>query len=144
MAGHFPFEGKRGKRYGHSRLGYTAFFEAHGLSLELQEKYYKWWYEWAKNFVQKDPDLSVTKAVEFQSYPYGQHSHHSFHLNEKQWATILSDLGDLLRDTILPKLSEDDYKKLVADHDKMLKALEKEAEQHPKEPVPDVGYFRHT
>ena len=144
MAGHFPFQSTRGQRYGHARLAFTAFFEAHDFDLKLQEKYYKWWYDWAKQYVQNDPDLSVTKGVGFQHYPYGQHSLHSFHLNEKQWATIMSDLGDLLRDTILPRMSDEERKKLEADHDKMLKALDKEAETNPREPAPDVGYFRHT
>ncbi|MGA7800165.1 MAG: hypothetical protein WCC36_05090 [Gammaproteobacteria bacterium] len=143
MSGHFPFLGK-GVRYGGARLTISAFFEHHGFGLPTQEKYYKWWYDWAKNFVQNDPDLSYTKAVEFSHYPYGQHAHHSFHLNKKLWAITLADLGDLIRDNILPKLSEEQFHQLEADHDKVVHELEKEAETAAELEIPEVGYFRHT
>jgi len=142
MAGHFPFLGK-GMRYGMARLPVTAFFEHHGLNLELQEKYYKWWYDWTKNFVMKDFDLQATKSVGFAHYPYGQHSLHSFHLNDKMWASIMIDLGDLIRDTILPKLSADELHKLEHEHHEMVHHLEEEAKGNPRKPSPDIGYFRH-
>jgi len=143
MSGHFPFQGK-GVRYGGARLTISAFFEHHGFGLPLQEKYYKWWYDWAKNFVQNDPDLSYTKAVAFNHYPYGQHAMHSFHLNKKLWAMALADLGDLIRDNILPKLSEEELHKLEKDHEEAVHALEKEAGTGDREEIPEVGYFRHT
>lgn len=143
MAGHFPFTGK-GMRYGMARMAVTAFFENHGLNLELQEKYYKWWYDWAKKFVDNDPDLKAAKGVAFTHYPYGQHSHHSFHLVDKHWATTMTDLGDFIRDSIFPKLSAEQMKKLEEDHHKLVHDLEKEAESNPRKPAPDVGYFRHV
>jgi hypothetical protein len=142
MAGHFPFMGK-GVRYGGARMTITAFYEQNGFNLDLQEKYYKWWFDWAKAFVEKDADLQHTKAVEFSNYPYGQHSFHSFHLNDKMWATALADLGDLVRDTILPKLDDTALHKLEEDHAAIVKKLQDEAKSNPREPAPDVGYFRH-
>lgn len=41
------------------------------LRLLRQEQYYKWWYDWAKDFVVRDPDLNYAKGVEFAHYPYG-------------------------------------------------------------------------
>lgn len=143
MAGHFPFTGK-GMSYGMGRMSVTAFFERHGFNLELQEKYYKWWYDWTKNFVSNDPDLKVTKGVAFNQYPYGQHSHHSFHLVDKHWATTMCDLGDLIRETIMPKLTADQLHKLEHDHEHAVHELEKESEANPRKPAPDVGYFRHV
>jgi hypothetical protein len=142
MAGHYPFTG-RGVRYGGARMTIAAFFEQHGLNNELQEKYYKWWYDWAKKFVQNDADLKVTKGVAFDHYPLGQHSHHSFHLNEKQWCTIMADLGDLVRDIIFPKMDDTAMHQLEEEHKKLLSQLEGEAKDKPREPAPDVGYFRH-
>lgn len=143
MAGHFPFMGK-GMRYGMARLALTAFYEKHGLSLELQEKYYKWWFDWAKRFVANDTDLSATKSVAFAHYPYGQHSLHSFHLNDKMWASVMTDLGDLLRDTIFPKLDHAAMEKLEHDHEHLIEELAAEAKKNPRKPSPDVGYFRHV
>ncbi|MDE2089811.1 MAG: hypothetical protein KGJ12_07305 [Gammaproteobacteria bacterium] len=143
MSGHFPFLGK-GVRYGGARLSIAAFFEKHNFRLELQEKYYRWWYEWTKNFVMNDKDLSVTKGREFNHYPYGQHAEHSFHLNQKKWCTAMADLGDLIRDVILPKLNEQQLHQLAHDHEAMLHALEQEATSKPRPPVPEVGYFRHV
>ncbi len=51
-------------------MAIAGFFENRGLEKELQEKYYRWWYEWTKDSVAKDPDLSATKAVEFNRHPY--------------------------------------------------------------------------
>ncbi len=143
MAGHFPFQGK-GMRYGMARTAYTAFFENKGFNLEMQEKYYKWWYDWTKNYVMNDADLSVTKGIGFADYPYGQHSHHSFHLVEKHWATIMADLGDLLRETIVPHLSDDALHKLEAEHSAAVKKLIEETKDNPRAPAPDVGLFRHV
>lgn len=139
---HYPFTGK-GVRYGGARMTIAAFFEQHGLNMELQEAYYKWWFDWAKDFVNSDADLKVTKGVAFAHYPMGQHSHHSFHLNEKQWCTALADLGDLIRDVIFPKLDDAASKKLEDDHHAMLHKLEADAKNNQREPAPDVGYFRH-
>ncbi len=142
MAGHFPFLGK-GVRYGGARLSIAAFFETHGLNQELQEKYYKWWYDWAKHFVEQDEGLKAAKGIAFQHYPYGQHAHRSFHLNDKIWAVHLADLGDLIRDSLLPKLDNKAMKELEQAHAKMLHELEQQAQENPREPAPDVGYFRH-
>ena len=142
MAGHYPFTG-RGTRYGGARMTIAAFFEQHGLNLELQEKYYKWWFEWAKNFVNNDSDLKASKGVAFNHYPMGQHSHHSFHLNDKQWCNIMADLGDLIRDIIMPKMSDAALKQLEHDHHAALEKLEAEAKDNTREPSPDIGYFRH-
>lgn len=145
MSGHFPFTSRLGIRYGQApRMAIAAFFENHGFGKELQEKYYRWWYEWAADFVAKDPDLSATKAVEFSTYPYGQHALHSFHLNDKMWAAALSDLGDFIRELILPRLDEDALRKLEEDHERMLQGLEAETQDKPRAPVPEVGYFRHV
>lgn len=143
MTGHFPFLGK-GTRYGGARIAIAAFFEHHGLRLELQEKYYRWWYERAKAFVQRDPDLSAAKAVEFNRYPYGQHALHRFHLNDKMWCAALADLGDFIRETILPRMSTADLQRLEHDHETLLDALAQEAEHAPRPPAPETGYFRHV
>ncbi|HQU14812.1 MAG: hypothetical protein B7Z66_03725 [Chromatiales bacterium 21-64-14] len=145
MSGHFPFAAKRGIRYGQApRMAIAAFFEHHGFNTDLQEKYYKWWYDWARNAVAGDPDLNATKGVEFTGYPYGQHALHSFHLNDKMWAAALSDLGDFIRDLILPKLDEKALHALESQHDAMLHTLAQEATQKPRTPPPEVGYFRHV
>ena len=143
MAGHLPFLG-RGLRYGNARNVYEAFFEAHGLNEELQEKYYKWWYDWARDFVLNDPDLKVTKGILFNDYPLGHHPHHDFHLKNKRWALYMVDLGDLLRDVIWPKLNDETRKKLEKAHEEFLHELEAEAKANPRPPAPEVGYFRHT
>ncbi len=143
MAGHFPFLG-RGVRYGGARMTIAAFFEAHGLNEELQEKYYKWWYDWAKNFVEQDEGLKAAKGVAFQHYPYGQHAHRPFHLHsDKIWAVHLADLGDLIRDSLLPKLDAKARKTLEQAHAAMLEELKQEAASKPRQPAPEVGYFRH-
>lgn len=138
MAGHFPFSGNGG------RASTTAFYERYGFNEALQEKYYKWWYEWAKAFVTHDAELSLTKGIAFAGYPYGQHAHRNFHLNDKHWAVCLSDLGDFIKGAILPKLDEAAVHKLEEEHHKMLDELKQEAGTSPREPAPDVGYFRHT
>ncbi|NIR60932.1 MAG: hypothetical protein GWO02_16185 [Gammaproteobacteria bacterium] len=145
MAGHFPFAGKRGIRYGLSpRMSITAFFESHRFGLELQEKYYRWWYDWAQERVRNDPDLAAAKGTSFNGFPYGQHAEHGFHLNEKQWAAAMADLGDLIRDSILPKLSDQQLRELEARHGKLVEQLEREADEHPRRPAPEIGYFKHV
>ncbi|WP_018946289.1 MULTISPECIES: hypothetical protein [unclassified Thioalkalivibrio] len=145
MAGHFPFAGKRGTRYGQAPRGtIAAFFENHGFGEELQEKYYKWWYDFAKDFVEKDSDLSVTMITRFNSYPMGTHAEHSFHLNDKYWAECLAELGSFIRDVIFPKMDEKAMHDLEEKHSKMLADLEKEAEEKPREPAPEVGVYRHV
>lgn len=144
MSGHFPFAGRLGIRYGLApRMSISAFYEQCGFNLELQEKYYKWWYDWAKNFVLNNEDLNLAKGVGFNHYPYGQHAHESFHLNDRKWASNLVDLGDLIRDLIFPKLSEQAMKELEDSHHYFLDELKKEAEGNPAG-VPEVGYFRHV
>ncbi len=145
MSGHIPFVALRGVRYGQApRMTMAAFFESRGFGTELQERYYRWWYEWARDFVARDPDLSAAKAVEFNSYPMGQHALHSFHLNDKMWAAAMSDLGDFIRELILPRLDDAARHKLEEAHAQMLHELEAEAAKTPRPPVPDVGYFRHV
>ncbi len=138
MAGHFPFSGNAG------RASVAAFFEKEGYPEALQEKYYKWWYDWAKQTVEADAHLKVTKAHEFKEYPFGQHAHRNFHLNDKAWAVALADLGEFIKGVVFPRLSEDDRHKLEESHEKFVAELAKEAEANPKEPAPDIGYFRHT
>ncbi len=145
MAGHFPFAGKRGTRYGLAPRGtLSAFFENHGLNAELQERYYRWWYDFAKDFVARDPDLSATVGVRFAGYPMGTHARHSFHLNEKFWASSLDELGSLISNLILPKLDEKALHQLEADHAAFLEELHAAARDNPREAPPDVGLFRHT
>jgi hypothetical protein len=145
MAGHFPFASKRGSRYGLApRMSLSAFFEHHGLNQTLQEKYYKWWYDWAKAYVDKDPDLSATVGIRFDHYPMGQHSEHAFHLNDKYWPVCMDELGSFVANLILPKLDESAMHTLEQDHAELLKSLEAEAKENPREPAPDVGLFRHV
>lgn len=145
MAGHFPFAGKRGTRYGLAPRGtIAAFFENNGFNNELQEKYYKWWYDYAKQFVENDSDLSVTMGVKFASYPIGTHARHSFHLNDKFWPVAMDELGSLISNVILPKLDSDAMHKLEEEHTAMLAQLREEASANPREPAPDVGLFRHV
>jgi len=144
MAGHFPFAGKRGTRYGLApRSAMAAFFEAQDMSEAVQEQYYKWWYDWAKDFTEKDPDLSFTMIRRFDSYPMGQHAHHAFHLNGKYWPSCMDELGSYIANTILPKLDGDAMHKLEDAHAKLLKDLDAEKTSNPREPAPDVGLFRH-
>jgi len=142
MAGHYPFTG-RGVRYGGARMTIAAFFEQHGLNMELQEAYYKWWFEWAKKQVANDAGLQAAKGVAFNHYPMGQHSHHSFHLNEKQWCNILAELGDFIRDAIFPTMDATASKQLEDEHHHMLDKLKADAKENAREPAPEVGYFRH-
>lgn len=138
MSGHYPFSGNA------NRVSVFAFYEKHGLGLALQEKYYRWWFNWARDYVLSDPDLKLTKAHELSGFPYGQHAHHDFHLHKYQWSTTLIDLGGFIDNVILPKLSEDQLHKLEHDHAAMLEALKKEAAEHPREKAPEIGYYRHT
>jgi hypothetical protein len=145
MAGHFPFGAKRGSRYGLApRSMAAAFFEKEGFNNDLQEQYYKWWYDWAKDFVTNDPDLSATVGIRFNHYPMGQHSEHAFHLNDKYWAETLGDLGSFISNLIFPKLGEQAMHDLEHKHSDALKALREEAKANPREPAPDVGLFRHV
>jgi hypothetical protein len=145
MAGHFPFAGKRGTRYGLApRSTLTAFFENHGLNAQLQERYYQWWYTFAQDFVARDSDLAATMGVRFSSYPMGTHARHSFHLNEKFWAVSLEELGSFISNVILPKLDADALHRLEAEHAALLEDLRTEARTNPREVPPDVGLFRHV
>lgn len=145
MAGHFPFAGKRGTRYGLAPRGtIAAFFENHGFNDDLQEKYYKWWYDWARDFVENDNDLSVTMATRFSNYPMGTHAQHSFHLNDKYWPVCMDELGAFIRDIIFPKMDEQAMHELEDQHAKLVQDLEKEADSNPRDPAPDVGMFRHV
>jgi len=145
MAGHFPFAGKRGTRYGLAPRGtLAAFFENHGFNNDLQEKYYRWWYEFAKEFVARDSDLSATVGVRFEAYPMGTHARHSFHLNDKFWAVAMDELGSFISNLILPKLDTEAMHGLEHDHAAMLAELRSEAEANPRKPAPDVGLFRHV
>lgn len=145
MAGHFPFASKRGSRYGLApRMSLAAFFEHQGLNDALQERYYKWWYDWAKDFVAQDTDLSATVGIRFTGYPMGQHSEHAFHLNDKYWAVCMDELGSFIANLILPKLDETATHALEQDHAALLESLEAEAQSNPREPAPDVGLFRHV
>ncbi len=138
MSGHFPFSGKA------NRVAVFAFFEDLGLSLELQERYYRWWHEWARSFVLKDPDLSCTKAVELSGYPFGQHAHGNFHLHDYMWATPMLDLGKFIENVIFPKLDEHAMHDLERQHDQMVAQLSQEATQHPRPAPPEIGRYRHT
>ena len=145
MAGHFPFAGKRGTRYGLAPRGtLAAFFENNGFNNELQEKYYRWWYDYAKNFVMQDSDLSATMSVPFTHYPMGTHAKHSFHLNDKYWPVTMDELGSFIANVIFPKLSTDAMHQLEEQHHSMLDSLRAEAKDNPRTPAPDVGLFRHV
>ena len=138
MSGHYPFGGKA------NRISAFAFFEKHQLSLDLQERYYKWWYEFAKSFVEKDPDLKTTRGVDFLHYPFGQHAEGNFHLHGYKWSTGLSDLGAFITNVIFPKLSDETLHKIEHDHETMLKGLEGDREKAPRPAPPDVGRYRHV
>ena len=138
MSGHFPFSGNT------NRVSVFGFYERYNLNSAMQEKYYKWWYDWAKNLVMADADLKAVKGTEFTHYPFGQHSHVDFHLRQGAWTTALIDLGDFIKGTILPKLSDAQMHKLDEDHHHMLHALEQEAKATPRPPQPELGWFRHT
>jgi hypothetical protein len=145
MAGNFPFAGTRGVRYGLApRMTIAAFFEDHRMNDTLQERYYRWWYERAKHFVEQNADLQAFFGSTLESYPYGQHAAHGFHLNGKAWAAALSDLGDLIRDTILPRLDQSTLHQLESDHEELLAELADAAKATPPPGAPDVGYFRHV
>lgn len=138
MAGHFPFSGKA------NRVSVFSFFEAKRMSLALQEKYYTWWYDWAKDKVMKDSDLKAAKGMEFEHYPMGQHAHNNFHLHDYVWATALLDLGELIKNTLLPRLDADALHHLEEAHQKMLDGLLAQRDQAPRKAPPDVGRYRHT
>lgn len=138
MSGHFPFSGKA------NRMAVFAFFEDHGFSLELQEKYYRWWHEWAKNFVLGDPDLSVTKAPEFSHYPFGQHAHANFHLHDYLWSTPMLDLGQFIENVIFPRLDEKILHRVEQEHEKMLGEITQETTRFPRSAPPEIGRYRHT
>ncbi|HUW99034.1 MAG TPA: hypothetical protein VMV40_09400 [Acidiferrobacter sp.] len=137
MSGHYPFGGKA------NRVSAYAFFEKEGLSLDLQERYYKWWYDLAKNFVAQDPDLKVTRAVDFNHYPFGQHAGGNVRLHDYQWATALADLGAFVVNAVFPKLSSEALHKVEHDYAAMMKDLEGERDKAPRPAAPDVGRYRH-
>ena len=138
MSGHYPFGGKA------NRISAFAFFEKNQLSLDLQERYYRWWYDFAKSAVERDRDLKVTRAVDFQHYPFGQHAESNFHLHGYKWSTALADLGAFIANVIFPKLTEEQTHKLEHDYEAMMKALLAEREKAPREAPPDVGRYRHV
>lgn len=138
MSGHYPFSGNA------NRVSVFAFYERYGLGLELQEKYYRWWYEWAKGMVEKDPELKASKGTEFTHFPYGLHAHQDFHLHKYQWCTTMIDLGLFIKSVLIPRLSEEQQHVLEEEHHHMLDSLRAEAKEKPKSPAPDIGYFRHT
>ncbi|MDA8225906.1 MAG: hypothetical protein M0T86_08310 [Betaproteobacteria bacterium] len=138
MAGHFPFSGNT------NRVSVFAFYERYGLNQALQEKYYKWWYEWAKKMVASDPGLQAAKGMEFNHYPYGQHSHVDFHLRQGAWTTALIDLGGFIKGTLLPILNDDQLHHLDEEHHQFLHHLEEEASKSPRQPQPELGWFRHS
>ena len=77
MAGHFPFAGTRGVRYGLApRMAIAAFFEDHRMNDALQERYYRWWYDRAKHYVEQDSDLRSFVGSTLESYPFCQHAAH--------------------------------------------------------------------
>lgn len=144
MSDHFPFAGNHGTHYGPaSRMTISAFFEKNHFPEDLQEAYYKWWYDWAENFVENDSDLKVAESWHFKNYPIGQHSYHSFHLNHKYWASCMDDLGSFIRGIIFLKLDKNAMYKLEKGHDKLLADLRKKAEAE-YEPTPNIGLFRHV
>lgn len=138
MTIHFPFSGRA------DRVSVYAFFERHGLSFPLQEKYYRWWYDWAKQQVTSDPDLKAVKGPDFERFPYGQHAFHDFHLHQYGWATSLVDLGGFINGTLLPRLSSDELHRLEEEHAAFLAELKREASAAPRPPAPEVGRYRHT
>jgi hypothetical protein len=145
MAGHFPFAGKRGTRYGLAPRGtIAAFFENQGFNDDLQEKHDKWWYDSARDFAANDPDRSATMGVRFSAYPMGTHARHSFHLNDKFWAVSMDELGSFISNVILPKLDAEAMHRLEEDHQALLAGLRDEAKDNPREAAPDVGLFRHV
>ncbi|MFN4263702.1 MAG: hypothetical protein ACK4IT_08880 [Thioalkalivibrionaceae bacterium] len=145
MAGHFPFGHKRGSRYGLAPRGtIAAFFELHGFGETQQESYYKWWYDWAKSYVENDSDLSATMGFKFSHYPMGTHAKHSFHLNGKHWAITLDELGSFISNLIFPKLSEEQMHKLADDHHHLIDELKQDLEANPRPASPDVGLYRHV
>jgi hypothetical protein len=137
MSGHFPFSGNT------NRVSVFGFYDRHNLNTTMQEKYYKFWYDWAKNFVMNDADLKTTKGYEFNEFPYGQHSHTDFHLRQGLWATTLIDLGGFITGTLFGKMSDDAMHKLDEEHHHFLHKLEEEAKQNPRPASPDIGWFRH-
>ncbi len=138
MAGHFPFSGNT------NRVSVFAFYERYGLNAALQERYYKWWYDWAKKMVLADPDLSSSKGLEFTHFPFGQHAHKDFHLRQGTWTTSLIDLGAFIKGSLLPKLNDEQLHHMEEEHHHMLHELETEAKQTPREPQPELGWFRHS
>lgn len=145
MAGHFPFGQKRGSRYGLAPRGtLAAFFEKEGLNHNLQEQYYKWWYDWAKNFVENDADLKATVGLRFNHYPMGQHSEVAFHLNDKYWPMNMDELGSFIANLIFPKLDDKAMHDVTDAHGKKLADLREAAKADPREDAPDVGLFRHV
>lgn len=138
MSGHLPFSGKA------NRVSVFAFFEQNQLSLDLQEYYYKWWYNFAKHFVENDPDLKVTRAVDFNHYPFGQHAEGNFHLHDYKWATATLDLGSFIMNVIFPKMTEEQRHKVEHDHDAMMKDLLAQRDKAPRSAPPEVGRYRHV
>ncbi|MHB1565507.1 MAG: RnfABCDGE type electron transport complex subunit B [Acidiferrobacter sp.] len=138
MSGHFPFSGRA------NRVSVYAFFEKNQLSLDLQERYYRWWYDFAKTFVEHDSDLRVTRAVDFQHFPFGQHAEANFHLHDYLWATATLDLGSFISQVILPKMTPEAQHQLAHDHEAMLKKLLAERDQAPRPAAPEVGRYRHV
>ncbi len=138
MSGHFPFSGNT------NRVSVFGFYERYNLNPAMQEKYYKWWYDWAKSMVMNDADLKAVKGVEFSHYPFGHHSAVDFHLRQGAWSTALVDLGGFIKGTLMSKLNDEQLHKLDDDHHHMLHALETEAKNTPRPSVPEIGWFRHT
>ncbi len=141
MSLHLPFCGKTGRVMG--RVEVFAFFDAHRFDPELQERYYRFWYEWAKGQVMADPDLRAAYGPLFERYPFGQHARRGFHLRDAYvWAVAMDDLGSVICQVILPRLDEAAREALERDYQAMLRALDEEARGRPFE-IPEMGYLRH-
>ncbi len=140
MAAHFPFSGKA------NRVSVYAFFEAHNWSLEAQEKYFGHWYEWTKNFVMNDGDLKPAKGVLFagESFQFGTHAGHDFHLHGYAVATRLLDLGEFIQGSILPKLDVEALHALEHENHAWIEEANAVTVEYPRPEAPEIGRYRHV
>jgi hypothetical protein len=126
------------------RNGLHSFFEHHGYDAELQERYYRFWYDFVRSRMESDTGLRKAHGPTFDRYPHGMHAAHNFHLHGHQWTTQVADIGNFVRNTVYPTMTDQEKADLAQSHADLVKQLDGEAEQRGHEESDDIPVFRHT
>lgn len=126
------------------RNGLHSFFEYHDLDKEQQERYYRFWYDFVKERMEADTGLKKAHGTEFERYPHGMHASENFHLHGHQWTTQVADIGNFVRNTLYPTMTDEEKADLARRHEELVQELSQAAEQRGHVETDDIPAFRHT